>query len=137
MIDTHTHVVSADETRYPLRPRPLSGEWYRASPVDADGLAAAMATCGVEQAVVVQAVGAYTYENDYAADSARRRPDRFVAAACIDAEAADAPARLRYWVEERGMQGVRLFALSGPRTAGSMHPTSCPSGKRPPTSAYT
>lgn len=112
MIDTHTHIISTNPGRYPLTPRSLSGEWYKESPKNAEGLLACMADCGVEQAVVVQAVGAYSYDNAYAADSAVKHSDRFVSAACIDAEAPDAPAQLRYWVEERGMQGVRLFALS-------------------------
>lgn len=112
MIDTHTHIVSPDEDRYPLSPRSLSGEWYKDSPQSAEDLLRCMDACGVEQAVLVQGVGAYSYDNSYAADSAMAWSSRFVSAACIDAEASDADSRLRYWVEERGMRGVRLFALS-------------------------
>ena len=112
MIDTHTHVIAPDQEQYPLSPRSLSGEWYKEAPHSAEQLLGCMDACGVAQAVLVQAVGAYSYENGYAADSAASRPSRFVSAACIDVEAEDAPAQLRYWAEERGMQGVRLFALS-------------------------
>jgi predicted TIM-barrel fold metal-dependent hydrolase len=112
MIDCHTHVVSPDHARYPLEPRDLSGEWYREGPASAEVLAEAMDANGVAQAILVQGVGAYTWKNDYAADAARAHADRFVSACAIDAEAEDAPDTLAYWLDERGMQGVRLFALS-------------------------
>lgn len=111
MIDCHTHVVSPDETRYPLNPRDLSGEWYREGPASAEDLAREMEASGVAQAILVQGVGAYTWKNDYAADAAVAAPSRFVSACAIDAEADDAPDTLAYWLDERGMQGVRLFAL--------------------------
>lgn len=112
MIDTHTHVIGADKHRYPLNPRKLSGEWYLEAPHTAEELAACMDGAGVAQAVLVQAVGAYTYENDYAADSGALHPERFASACCVDALAADAVKTLRYWIAERGMHGVRLFALA-------------------------
>jgi L-fuconolactonase len=114
MIDTHTHIVADDHQRYPLKPRSLSGEWYLEAPHTASQLLACMDDAGVEKAVVVQAVGAYTYENDYAADSGRAHPDRFASACCIDPLADGASEALRYWISERGMQGVRLFAIASP-----------------------
>ena len=112
MIDTHTHVIASDAQRYPLQPRSLSGPWYLEAPHTAEELAACMDAAGVAKAVLVQAVGAYSYDNAYAADAAAAYPDRFASACCIDATAADAVATLRFWVCERGMHGVRLFALS-------------------------
>ncbi|CAM9703822.1 unnamed protein product [Discosporangium mesarthrocarpum] len=112
MIDCHTHVVSSDEARYPLHPRDLSGEWYREGPASAEDLLREMDASGVARAILVQGVGAYTWKNDYAADSGLAYPARFVSACAIDAEAEDAPATLAYWLDERGMQGVRLFALA-------------------------
>ena len=46
------------------------------------------------------------------ADSAAAHPDRFVAACCVDPDAEDPVGRLTGWVEDCGMRGVRLFALS-------------------------
>ncbi len=112
MIDCHTHVVAPDEQRYPLNPRNLSGKWYLEAPHSAEELAACMDEAGVEKAVLVQAVGAYTYDNAYAADSAAASRGRFTSACCIDAVAEDAVGTLRYWAAERGMHGVRLFALA-------------------------
>ena len=111
MIDTHTHVVAADHDRYPLNPRDLSGQWYLDAPHTAEELLACMDEAGVAQAVLVQAVGAYTYDNDYAADAVTVDPARFASACCIDALADDAAEQLRYWVRDRGMHGVRVFAI--------------------------
>ena len=110
MIDTHVHVVSHDEAAYPLDPRPLSGPWYREAPHSAEELLALMDASGVDCAVLVQGVGAYSYDNRYAADSARRHPERFASACCVDAEASDAAEALARWLDA-GMHGVRLFAI--------------------------
>ena len=112
LVDTHTHVVSPDPDRYPLSPRELSGTWYLDAPASAEELAAAMDASGVDRAILVQAVGAYTYDNRYAADAAQADPGHFVSACCIDAEAEDATRTLDYWIRERGMSGIRLFALA-------------------------
>lgn len=111
IVDSHVHVVSPDHERYPLNPRSLSGTWYLDAPCSAPELAQRMAAAGVDRAVLVQGVGAYTYDNDYAADSAVADPGRFVSAACIDVRAPDARECLAYWADERGMQGVRLFSV--------------------------
>jgi len=112
LVDCHTHVVSSDHETYPLDPRDLSGQWYLDGPASAEDLARDMAASGVSHAVLVQGVGAYRYDNRYAADAAAASPDTFVSACAIDAEARDGPLELTYWVNERGMRGVRLFALS-------------------------
>jgi predicted TIM-barrel fold metal-dependent hydrolase len=112
LIDAHTHVVAPDEAVYPFSPRSLSGEWYREAPCSADEFANLLSENRVDGAVLVQPVGAYSYDNAYAADSAARFPGLFASVCCIDVEAADAVATLEYWVRERGMHGVRLFALS-------------------------
>ena len=112
LIDTHTHVVAPDHDRYPLSPRELSGTWYLDAPASAEELAAAMEESAVDQAILVQAVGAYTHDNRYAADAARADPDHFLSACCIDVQAKDAAQTLDYWIRERGMSGIRLFALA-------------------------
>ncbi len=71
-----------------------------------------MNASGVDRAVLVQAVGAYSFDNAYAADAGRARPDRFVSAACIDPLAEKPFDAVEYWVRERGMQGLRVFAVS-------------------------
>jgi predicted TIM-barrel fold metal-dependent hydrolase len=119
IVDAHVHLVAADEARYPLQPKPLSGPWYREAPCSAEQFAGLMDEAGVGRALLVQPLGAYSYDNRYAADSAARVPERFASVCCVDPEGPDPPAELAYWVRERGMRGVRLFALSrGPSWLG-------------------
>ena len=106
-------MVSADESAYPLQPAGLPGNWYRDAPCSAEELLREMDAAGVAGGVLVQGVGAYSYDNSYAADSAAAWPERFVSACCVDVEGEDPLAALDYWLRERGMQGVRFFALSG------------------------
>ena len=112
VVDCHTHVVSKDHDRYPLHPRDLSGTWYLDAPASAEDLAGEMDASGVAQAVLVQGVGAYTYDNRYAADAAREAPERFVSACAIDVEARDAVEVADEWIRVQGMQDIRLFALA-------------------------
>jgi L-fuconolactonase len=112
VIDTHVHVIAPDESAYPLTPMTLSGAWYREAPCSAEGLLDAMDASGVARAILVQPLGAYSYDNRYTADSAERHPDRFVGVCCVDPKGEDPVGALSYWVRERGMRGIRLFALS-------------------------
>jgi predicted TIM-barrel fold metal-dependent hydrolase len=112
-VDSHVHVIG-DPDRYPLRPTSLAGDgWYRTSPVDASALAALMAAAGVERAVLVQAVGAYSDDNSYALDAAAADPHRFAAVVMVDPRGPDPAKRLRECVA-RGAAGVRLFAVRNP-----------------------
>jgi len=112
VIDSHVHVVSSDEDAYPLQPLPLSGAWYRDAPCSAEGLLAEMDAAGVARAILVQPLGAYSYDNRYTADSALRHPGRFTSVCCVDVNGPDPVGALTHWVRERGMRGVRLFALA-------------------------
>jgi predicted TIM-barrel fold metal-dependent hydrolase len=113
VVDTHTHVVSADHSRYPLQPPEglprLS--WFDEHPVTAEQLIADMDAGGVQGAVLVQAKGAYAFDNAYAADARAVAPTRLVNASIIDMTAPDRVERLRYWASERGMLGTRLFNI--------------------------
>ena len=111
VVDAHVHVVSSDHDRYPLCPRSLSGTWYLDAPCSAPELAKQMQACGVDGAILVQGVGAYSYDNRYAVDSARANPGRFVSASCIDFLAPDAGERLDDLARVPGMQGIRVFAI--------------------------
>ena len=112
VIDSHVHVVASDETAYPLQPMALSGPWYREAPCSAEKLLGLMDVSGVARAILVQPLGAYSYDNRYAADSALRHPDRFASVCCVDPNGPDPVGELTHWVRERGVRGVRLFALA-------------------------
>ena len=126
IVDTHTHVIAPDRDAYPLSPRPLSGAWYDAAPCSADELAERMSDAGVDRAILVQAVGAYSFDNRYVADSAAARPDRFFSACCVDPDGEDPLGALTHWLGVRGMQGVRLFALAAEGASWLAEPRTFP-----------
>ncbi len=117
LVDTHVHVIAEDRERYPLQPSRVqpggaASTWYEESSVTVEQLAEHMRSAGVDRATLVQAKTAYGHNNDYAADSASLYPETFAAVCSIDVLADDAIERLRYWVRERGMAGVRLFTAT-------------------------
>ena len=112
IVDSHVHVIAPDPARYPFTPRSLSGQWYLDAPCSAERFEVEMAAAGVDRAVLVQAVGAYSFDNAYAADSAAARPGKFLSAGCIDPMGPAPRAEIDRWIGERGMQGLRIFAVS-------------------------
>ncbi len=111
LVDSHVHPLSEDRERYPRVPGADSEyAWLSSEHATAEQLLEAMEQAEVDRMVLVSSSTAYGNDNGYAADAAARYPDRFVGACRIDGMAPDAPEVLRYWVEERGMRGVRLGA---------------------------
>ena len=111
VIDIHPHIIAADSSRYPLAP--LGGhqsDWSRTRPVTTEQMIAAMDKAGVAKAAIVQASTCYGHDNSYVADAVAAHPDRFTGVFSVDVLAADAPERMRHWVE-RGLTGVRLFTI--------------------------
>jgi L-fuconolactonase len=120
IIDSHTHVISADKDRYP--PAPLGGhqsDWSKARPVNHDGLAAAMDQAGIAKAVVVQASTVYGHDARYVVEAVHAHPNRFVGVFSIDPLADDAVEQMKRWIGE-GLAGVRLFT-TGSTMPGQAH----------------
>ena len=120
IIDSHTHVISADAERYP--PTPLGGhqsDWSKARPVAHDGLVAAMDQAGITQAVVVQASTVYGHDARYLVEAVRAHRNRFVGVFSIDPLANDAVEQMKRWISE-GLVGVRLFT-TGSTMPGQAH----------------
>jgi predicted TIM-barrel fold metal-dependent hydrolase len=110
-IDTHVHVISEDQTRFPLDPSGVTGAWYRDDPCSVERLLALMDDAGVDAAVLVQAITAYQHDNRYCAESARRFPERTTSVACIDIAGEDPVAAARDVVERERMRGIRWVAI--------------------------
>ncbi|WP_423183503.1 hypothetical protein [Arthrobacter sp. NyZ413] len=71
--DTHTHAISADTDRFPVKP--LGGtrsEWSQTRPVDVDGLIRNLDEAGIERAALVHASTVYGFDNRYAAAALAR-----------------------------------------------------------------
>ena len=116
LVDAHTHVVAADQEAFPLSAAALPQDWYIRAPCSAEGLRAEMDTAGVDLAVLVQPVGAYSFDNRYAATSAAQHADRFTAACCVDPYGQSPVEELQRWLDHSGVGGVRFFALSAERS---------------------
>jgi L-fuconolactonase len=115
-VDTHAHVIAADDRRYPRAP--LGGkqsDWSRERPVSAEQMLAAMDAAGVEKMVLVQASTCYGHDNSYVADAVAAHPRRFAGVFSVDMLAADAAEKIRHWTS-RGLVGLRVF-IAGHTTA--------------------
>ena len=118
VIDTHCHVISPDEARFPRAP--IGGKqsgWATTRPATAQDMLAGMDHAGIRQAVLVQATTAYGYDNAYVLDCCQRWPERFIAVGTVDPLQPGAGARLPGACGAGGLSGVRLF------TSGSTVPT--------------
>jgi len=108
-IDIHPHIISDDESRYPLAP--LFGkrsDWSQERPTTVETLIAAMDEAGVAKAAVVHSSTTYGYDNSYVVDGCAKYPDRLVAVGSVDVLQPDASETIRKWVD-RGLAGLRLF----------------------------
>lgn len=109
MIDTHVHLVTADEVRYPraVKPRFVTDS-YTLEPTD---LMEAMDRAGVEKAIAVQPFGVYGTDSQFQADAAAAHPDRLIAVCGVESDESGS-VLLRHWVLDRGMRGGRISTLA-------------------------
>lgn len=111
IVDTHVHVVAADETRYPLRPSGVGTQWFREHPVTAEEYLDTATGAGVDAAILVQAHGAYGSDNSYVLDALQTAPERVVGVVIVDPDDPDPAAKLRELAAVPGCHGVRLFGI--------------------------
>lgn len=108
-VDTHPHIVSNDEDRYPVTP--LFGRrsaWSKERPATVEALIEQMDAAGVSKAAVVQSSTTYGFDNSYVVDACARYPDRLVAVGSVDVLLPEAPDVIRAWVR-KGLAGLRVF----------------------------
>jgi L-fuconolactonase len=114
MVESHCHIMSDDQRKYPRDTGPTPAAWVR--DLTGEEFLKLMDGAGVDRAILVQAFGAYRYDNSYVADVAARYLDRFVAVCIVDALAPDAADKLDYWVNDRGVKGLRVVTWTEPET---------------------
>ena len=102
IIDSHLHVWSDDQDRYPFE-----GGRKDAAPGSTELLLETMHEYGVDKAVIVQPIY-YLYDNSYVADSLKKYPGKFAAMGIMDRHAPDAPEQLEKLVVEDGFSGLRM-----------------------------
>jgi L-fuconolactonase len=125
IVDTHVHVISDDQQRYPRQITRSAGlsaflrehrrNWVQ--DITAEALLALNAQAGIDKTVLVQAYSAYKYDNSYTADCAAKYPERFTSVCILDPTQSDTPEQLTYWVKQRGVRGIRRFTTT--ETEGS------------------
>ena len=109
VIDVHTHVIAADNSRYPLAP--LSGkqsDWSLERPVRYEQMLVAMDEAGIDRVSLVQASTCYGNDNSYVADALAARPDRFAGVFSASLVEPDAIATIEHW-RARGLRSLRVF----------------------------
>ena len=127
IVDVHPHITSADINRYPITP--VGGNrsaWSEKRRATIEELIVAMDEAGVGKAAIVQSVSTHGYDCSYLADSVALQPQRCTGVCSLDLLAADAPEKIRYWVKERKLSGLRVYtggltnkqstSLSDPKT---------------------
>ena len=113
VVDTHAHIVAADQQRYPRRLAHAGiSSWVH--DLTAEEMLGHMDAAGIDCAVLSQAYGAYAGDNSYLADGVARYPRRFAGVFAVDPLQEDAPGRATHWARERGLHGLRMVTLTLP-----------------------
>jgi len=102
--DGQVHVWAPES---PERPWPRRHPPHRAIPLGPEDLLREMNAAGVQRAVIVPPMWEGE-RNDVALAAARSHPDRFAVMGRLDAEAADARAKVSSWRDQQGMLGLRF-----------------------------
>lgn len=120
IVDAQVHIWGANT---PERPWPARLEAHRDVPIGKDELLREMDAAGVDRVVIVPP----SWEgdrNDLALAAAVAHPDRFGVMGRLDTEAPDARERVRNWLRQPGMLGLRFTfhapMLLPPLTEGRM-----------------
>lgn len=120
MIDSHVHIVSADEVAYPRAMDSPAGA-HAAAAIGAEEMLEIVDGAGIDQVVLVQSFAAYAFDNRYVLDMASLYPDRFVAVCGIDPKAADVEGVAEGLVRA-GARGLRILAFAEDFEADLLRP---------------
>jgi len=104
IIDTHAHIYSPDEKKYPPIEKPLRPPAGKGS---LEHLSAESSGCGVAKACLIQTGTFYRYDNRYTADSAKANPSWTAGVCTLGPDNPQSPDILRGLVRDYGMKGVR------------------------------
>jgi predicted TIM-barrel fold metal-dependent hydrolase len=119
IVDTHAHIYTEDETRYPMIPEPLRPPSGAGT---VDHLRNEMAASGVTHVVMIQTTTAYGWDNRFLADTTRDAPLHWTGVCTLDPLDPGSPTHLHTLVREYRVRGLRSYA------AGTDPPTLLHSG---------
>jgi len=114
IIDTHLEVWTFDP-KFPFHhpERPDLKRVEVEAPIE--NQVAQMHDFGLKYTVLVNP-RFFGWDNSYIADSRRRYTKLFVAHGLLNPEEPDLPGRLRYWIQEQGLQGMRFSPIYHPKS---------------------
>ncbi len=116
IVDTHAHIYSPDERRYPTIPKPLRPPGGKGSLED---LRQEVESDGVSAACIIQTSSFYRFDNRYILDSAKAAPKWTAGVCTLDPDDPESPALLARYVRDFGVKGLR----SNPASDGRLdHP---------------
>jgi L-fuconolactonase len=123
IFDSHTHFVSNDLTKYPMRKDlpPLQHEQEMRenqihNPTTAPRVFSLWEANGVDSGAAVQFRSTYNLDNSYVIDTAAANPDKVRGVTILDPTEEATPTTLRRWVKEKGIAGIRT--IGGKDAAG-------------------
>jgi len=112
IIDTHAHIYSPDEKRYP----PISDP--KRPPKGAgslEHLRRESRAARVRAACLIQTSSFYRFDNRYTCDSAKANPDWTAGVCTLDPDDSSSPDTLRRFVRDYGMKGMRSIPAADGR----------------------
>ncbi len=102
--DTHAHIYSPDEKRYPTIAKPLRVPDGKGSLED---LRAVTKANGVERACLIQVSTFYRFDNSYICDAALASKDWTAGVCTLDPDDAHSPDLLKHYARKYGIKGMR------------------------------
>lgn len=112
IIDTHAHIYSPDERRYPPIEKPLRPPGGKGSLED---LRKESRKNQVDGVCLIQTSTFYRFDNRYILDSAKSNPDWTAGVCTLNPDVEDSPKLLVHYQREFGIRGMRSIAASDGR----------------------
>jgi L-fuconolactonase len=119
VIDTHAHLFSPDEQKYPPKPNPSRPP---AGVGTIEHVRREMKANGVERICAVQVSGFYGFDNRFICDASKAHPDWIAGIVTLDPNDPHSPGLLEQYVREYGIRGVRSVPGRGDEGQWLDHP---------------
>lgn len=112
IVDTHAHIYSPDEKRYPTIEKPLRPPGGKGSLED---LRKESKAAGVAAACLIQVSTFYRFDNRYIADSAAANKDWTAGVVTLSPDNPESPLMLARLAKDYGIKGMRSIPAEGGR----------------------
>src|SRR5262245_8351643 len=110
IIDTHAHIYSPDEKKYPVIEKPLRPPRGQGS---LEHLHEQVKENEVRAACLIQVSTFYRFDNRYICDSALVSKSWAAGVCTLDPEDPHSPGLLKHYVEKYGLRGMRSIPAKG------------------------